>query len=116
MVAAHIDVDRFSSKLNLSESEAADTGRYRPIVALPEVLGRRPSDRMEGLAAFERAVAADYERDLERRLRLFHRMEVRKEFLWEPIQRATGFATNHPLTRMNASPSRGDAGIGEERS
>jgi hypothetical protein len=82
---------------------------------LGEVLGRRPSDRMEGLAALERAVAADYERDLERRLRLFHRMEVRKEFLWEPIQRATGFATNHPLTRMNASPSGGDAGRGEER-
>jgi cytochrome P450 len=32
VVAAHIDVDRFSSEMNLSESEAADTGRYRPIV------------------------------------------------------------------------------------
>jgi cytochrome P450 len=32
VVAAHIDVDRFSSEMNLSGSEAADTGRYRPIV------------------------------------------------------------------------------------
>lgn len=32
VVAAHVDVDRFSSELNLSESEAADTGRSRPIV------------------------------------------------------------------------------------
>ncbi len=68
---------------------------------LGAVLGRRPSDRMEGLAALERAIEADYERDLERRLRVLHRMEVRKEFLWEPIQRATGFASNHPLTRMD---------------
>lgn len=32
VVAGHIEVERLSSELNLSESEAADTGRYRPIV------------------------------------------------------------------------------------
>ena len=32
VVAAHVDVDRFSSELSLSDSEAADTGRQRPIV------------------------------------------------------------------------------------
>jgi cytochrome P450 len=32
VVDAHADVQRFSSELNLSQSEAADTGRSRPIV------------------------------------------------------------------------------------
>jgi aminoglycoside phosphotransferase (APT) family kinase protein len=68
---------------------------------LSALLGHRPADRRAGLAALEEAVRRDPERDLEARLRFLYRMEVRAEYLWEPIQRAMGFASNWPLTRMN---------------
>jgi len=67
---------------------------------LGELLGATADDLPAGLARLEADVRADPERDLERRLRFFHRMQVRHEYLYEPIQRSMGFASNSPLTRM----------------
>jgi len=67
---------------------------------LGELLGHRPMTRREGLAAVEVLVRADPERDIERRLRCFHRMQVRHEFLFAPIQASMGFASNEPLARL----------------
>jgi aminoglycoside phosphotransferase (APT) family kinase protein len=67
---------------------------------LAAALGRRPADRRAGLATLQEQILEDPEHDLESRLRCLHRIQVRQEFLYEPIQRAMGFASNQPLTRM----------------
>jgi Phosphotransferase enzyme family len=67
---------------------------------LGDVLGTKPRDLPSGLGRLEEAVREDPEQDLERRLRFFHRMQVRHEYLYEPIQRSMGFASNSPLARM----------------
>jgi hypothetical protein len=54
------------------------------------------------LARLDASVRADPEHDIERRLRFFHRMQVRHEFLYEPIQASMGFASNQPLARVGA--------------
>lgn len=69
---------------------------------LGAVLGSVPEDLISGLARLEAVVRADPEGDLERRLRFFHRMQVRHEFLYEPIQHSMGFASNSPLARVSA--------------
>jgi hypothetical protein len=67
---------------------------------LGDLLGATPDDLPAGLTRLETDVRTDPERDLERRLRFFHRMQVRHEYLYEPIQRSMGFASNSPLARM----------------
>jgi aminoglycoside phosphotransferase (APT) family kinase protein len=69
---------------------------------LGEVLGAAPDDLPSGLARLDASVRADPEHDIERRLRFFHRMQVRHEFLYEPIQASMGFASNQPLARVGA--------------
>jgi aminoglycoside phosphotransferase len=68
---------------------------------LGELLGATPAELPAGLARLEDEVRAAPERDLERRLRFFHRMQVRHEYLYEPIQQSMGFASNSPLARID---------------
>ena len=65
------------------------------------MLGRRPATRRDGLADLEELVREDPEHDVERRLRFFHRMQVRHEMVYAPIQASMGFATNQPLARVS---------------
>ncbi len=67
---------------------------------LGDLLGRRPESVLAGLAELETQIRQDPEADLERQLRVLHRMRVRREFLHEPMQRSMGFASNQPLARM----------------
>ena len=68
---------------------------------LSTLLGTRPASRREGMAALEAAVRADPEHDLERRLRFLHRLYVREEYVFQPIQQSMGFASNRPLARLD---------------
>jgi hypothetical protein len=71
------------------------------IEELGDVLGRRPATRRDGLADLEELVREDPEDDIERRLRFFHRMQVRHEMLYAPIQASMGFASSQPLARVS---------------
>jgi len=59
------------------------------------VLGRRPADRREGMAALSRLVAEDPEGHAVPFLQAFYRMQVRHEDLLEPI--ITGAGTGYAL-------------------
>jgi hypothetical protein len=77
-----------------------DALEHETLDELGALLGRAPGTLPVGLAELEAAVVADPEHDIERRLRFFHRMQVRHEFLYAPIQHSMGFASNQPLARV----------------
>jgi aminoglycoside phosphotransferase (APT) family kinase protein len=84
--------DRFGAKLY------GDT-----LEELSGLLDVRPDSVASGLRQLEAAVAQDYEKDFEKRVRFFHRFEIRKEYLYEPMQHATGCASRSPLSRLTPS-------------
>jgi aminoglycoside phosphotransferase (APT) family kinase protein len=71
---------------------------------LGALLGCRPDDWFEGMWAFERLIAEDYARDFEARLRFLYNVSMRREFLYAPMQIATGCGTNAPVARFDDVP------------
>lgn len=69
---------------------------------LAELLGRDVGGWNEGLAALQAAIAEDYSGDLAARVNFLHRVEVRREYLYEPIQRATGVSVGQPMGRLRS--------------
>jgi len=67
---------------------------------LAEVLGHPPNGWQAGLAELTQRIAADHERDLERVIGFLHRAELRREYLYEPMQRATGVSVRQALERI----------------
>lgn len=65
------------------------------------VLGSRPNSHREGLFGLEALIKADPEKHIERLLPALYRMEVRGEWLLEPIQKATGFSHGVPLDPLS---------------
>jgi aminoglycoside phosphotransferase (APT) family kinase protein len=61
------------------------------------VLGRRPRDRDEGFAQLSALVAAGPEDRVEELVRLFSRVERRREHLWAPLMLAQSSAPFEPL-------------------
>jgi hypothetical protein len=61
------------------------------------VLGRRPADREEGKAALSRLVAEEPEAHLEDLVRLFARIERRREHLWRPMMLDSASVEFEPL-------------------
>jgi aminoglycoside phosphotransferase (APT) family kinase protein len=61
------------------------------------VLGRRPADREEGKAALSRLVADTPAEHLEELVRLFARMERRREHLWRPMMLDSASVEFEPL-------------------
>jgi len=61
------------------------------------VLGRRPADREEGKAALSRLVAEQPEAHLEELVRLFARIERRREHLWRPMMLDSASVDFEPL-------------------
>jgi aminoglycoside phosphotransferase (APT) family kinase protein len=61
------------------------------------VLGRRPADREEGKAALSRLVAEQPEAHLEDLVRLFARIERRREHLWRPMMLDSASVPFEPL-------------------
>ena len=68
---------------------------------LAELLGHRPNDWNAGLAELQARISKDYERDLEPTLNFLHRTELRREFLYEPMQRATGVSVRRLMQRFD---------------
>ena len=65
---------------------------------LSGLLGRRVEDWRTGLSELEDRIRRDGLADLEACVRLLYRAEVRREFLYEPMKRATGVcAGRYPL-------------------
>jgi hypothetical protein len=64
------------------------------------LLGHPVASEEEGLAAIEKRIEADPERDLEKTIITLHRYESRREFLIVPLQKATGVASCWPLQRL----------------
>ncbi len=89
-----------AATLARADSVAAELDRD-VLDELGTVLGARPASRTEGLAALSAAIERDPDHDLERRLRVLHRMYVRDEYVFEPIQRSMGFTSNRPLARLD---------------
>jgi prepilin-type processing-associated H-X9-DG protein len=61
------------------------------------VLGRRPADRAEGMAALSRLVADQPDAHLEALVRLFARIERRREHLWRPMMLDSASVEFEPL-------------------
>jgi aminoglycoside phosphotransferase (APT) family kinase protein len=68
---------------------------------LAELLGHRPEGWNAGLAELQARISKDYEHDLERTLNFLHRSELRREFLYEPMQRATGVSVRRLMQRFD---------------
>ena len=68
---------------------------------LGALLGHRIDDWQAGRRELEALIAADWEKDLERRVNVLHRCEVRREYLYEPMQRATGVSHGWPISRFD---------------
>lgn len=68
---------------------------------LGALLGHRIGDWRHGLRELEALIAADWEKDLERRVNMLYRCEVRREYLYEPMQRATGVSHGWPMSRFD---------------
>lgn len=68
---------------------------------LRELLSYRPTDMWTGLAALQENIAVDHMRDLERRLNFLYRMEARRDFLFQPMQAATGVSLTRPMSRFD---------------
>jgi len=64
------------------------------------LLGKPVASEEEGLAAIEERIEEDPERDLEKTIITLHRYESRREFIIEPLQKATGVASGWPLQRI----------------
>lgn len=67
---------------------------------LAELLGHRPEGWNAGLVELQNRIANDYEHDLEQRLNFLHRAELRREYLYEPMQRATGVSVRQLMQRL----------------
>jgi aminoglycoside phosphotransferase (APT) family kinase protein len=76
------------------------------VTELAALLGRREVGWREGLAALQKRIAAAPERDLDEVVRFLHRAELRREYLYEPMQRATGVSVRYPMERMSGVPAR----------
>lgn len=88
-------------------AEAVGRGNaHAPMLAesldeLSSVLGHRASDWRSGMAELEARIRQHGLQDLETTVRFLHRAELRREFLYEPMQQATGVcADRHPLDRI----------------
>jgi thiamine kinase-like enzyme len=68
---------------------------------LSAVLGHTIKDLDAGMAELETLIAADHMRDLEKRVSFLHRFEVRREYLYEPMQIASGVSHAFPIGRMD---------------
>ncbi|SCW53265.1 Phosphotransferase enzyme family protein [Sphingobium faniae] len=67
---------------------------------LSDLISRKVDDWRSGLAILEDLIAQDYEKDFEERLKFLHRSALRQEYLYEPMQRATGVSPRTPLSRL----------------
>jgi hypothetical protein len=61
------------------------------------LLGRRPADRADGMAALGRLVDEDPEEHLHDLVRLFSRLERRREHLWRPMMLDSASVEFEPL-------------------
>jgi aminoglycoside phosphotransferase (APT) family kinase protein len=61
------------------------------------VLGRRPADRADGLAALSRLVDEDPQNNIVELVRLFSRLERRREHLWRPMMLDSASVEFEPL-------------------
>ena len=68
---------------------------------LAEVLRHKPRSWDAGLAELEQLIITDHMRDLEKRLTFLHSVEVRCDYLYEPMQLATGVSRGRPLERFD---------------
>lgn len=67
---------------------------------MAEVLGRRPCDRADGILKLDELVAHNPEDHIVALVRLFARIERRREFLWEPLMIAQESA---PFERLGST-------------
>jgi aminoglycoside phosphotransferase (APT) family kinase protein len=69
------------------------------------VLGRRPADREEGMTALSRMVDDGPGEHLAELVRLFTRLERRREFLWKPMMMDSASTPFEPLSPNRSKPS-----------
>jgi len=69
---------------------------------LSDVLGHRPASLAAGLFQLEEAIAADHMHDFDRRLNFLYRLEVRRDYLYQPMQTATQVSLSRPMSRFDA--------------
>lgn len=67
---------------------------------LAAVLGRRPASVADGMRALHEAVNSDPERDLDRRLNLLYRQQMRQEHLYRPFHEAYRAQSLRPLDQL----------------
>jgi aminoglycoside phosphotransferase (APT) family kinase protein len=98
-----IEFARYSAAMcrTLARGEATAAVIARDNLAeLAEVLGHAPDGWRAGLAELTERIGADHERDLDRIVGFLHRAELRREYLYEPMQRATGVSVRQPMERI----------------
>lgn len=83
---------------------------------LSALIGRRVTDWYEGLFELERMIAQDYGRDFEKRLGFLCNLSYRREYLYEPMQRATGCGAFVPYARFDDLPGVGPSTVPVPRS
>lgn len=67
---------------------------------LAALLGHRPDGWNAGLAELQARISKDYEHNLEATLNFLHRAELRREYLYEPMPRATGVSARQLMQRF----------------
>jgi hypothetical protein len=72
---------------------------------MTHTLGRRPASRAEGLAALSRLVEKDPEAHLHDLVRLFTRLERRREHLWRPMMLDSASVEFEPILPRGAHAS-----------
>lgn len=70
------------------------------------LLGSRIDDLGKGLWLLENDIRSDHMKKFERRLNFLYRYEVRRDYLYEPMQIASGVSVAHAMTRMSEHEGR----------
>ena len=89
-----------AATLSLNESVGSQIEQDN-LEELSDLLGKRPANLKAGLARLQDAIMDDHMSDLEPRLNFLYRMEVRRDYLFKPMQQATGVSPSTPLGRFD---------------
>lgn len=74
------------------------------LAELAGLLGHRTIGWRAGLAELQERISTDYERDLPQVVRFLLRVEMRRDYLCEPMQRAAGVSVRHLLEPLSGVP------------
>lgn len=92
-----LNIARANAAIALRKSVHGAAFEAADLADLESLTGERHGSLLEARNRLIELIRCDYEKDLERRLLALGRIEWRKEYIYQPAQKAVGFASFHPL-------------------